>query len=69
MTLTEQWDQQYLSTLNDAKYYDHHLVSKQLQALVGRGVQHYFSATDEVLVKWNGMWVGFDVYNKVFKVL
>lgn len=69
MTLSEQWDQQYLSTLNDAKYYDHHLVSKQLQALVGRNVQHYFSSLNEVLVRWNGMWVGFDVYNKVFKVL
>ena len=69
MTQSEKWDQQYLSTLNDAKYYNHQLISRQLKALVGKNVQHYFSSLNKILVKWNGMWVEFEVYNKVFKIL
>ena len=68
-TLTEQWDTAYLKEAHDVKGYDHKLISKQLQSLVGKNVQHYFTMTDEVLVKWNGEWVEFDAYNKVFKVL
>jgi len=69
MNLTTQWDNQYGSVLKDAREYDHKLISKQLQSLVGRNVLHYFSSLNEVLVRWNGKWVEFDKYNKVFKVL
>lgn len=69
MTLSEQWDKTHLSTLSDVTYYDHHLVSNQLRALVGKNVIHYFSSLNEVLVRWNNKWVSFDEYNKVFKVL